>query len=211
LPQGPGNFGNVDVRSPLPGWWTGVIFSDVASSGGTNGTIPWQVETEQFVRFGSIEPNFLWLAPGQSQRVTVSATTPSSPGDLAGSIVLTSNFAGATSIPVTLRSLVDVRHGGRFSGVLTGGNGRDPGQGQEQFYEFNVPAGVRDITANVSLANDAADPVGAYLVSPDGDTLGFGQNVNLVSGRPVADGLYPQSRCRRLDTDRGFLRAGGWQ
>jgi hypothetical protein len=186
IPQGPGNFGNVDVRFPMPGKWTGVIFGDVASLGGTNGTIPWQVETEQFLPFGFVEPNSLILLPGQSQTVTVSATTPSSPGDLAGSIVLTSDFGfeGVTSIPVTLRSLVDVRQGGRFKGVLTGGNGRDVGQGQEEFYEFSVPPGVRDITANVSLTNDAADPVGAYLVSPDGDTLGFGQNVNLASGAP---------------------------
>jgi hypothetical protein len=110
----------------------GVIVGDVASSGGTNGTIPWQVETEQFVPFGSVEPNALVLAPGQSQAVTVFATTPSSPGDLAGSITLTSDlcFGGITSIPVALRSLVDVRHGARFGGAPTGGNGRDLGDGQ---------------------------------------------------------------------------------
>jgi hypothetical protein len=44
------------------------------------------------------------------------------------------------------------------------------------YYEFAVGAGNTSITANVTLANDARDPVGSYLVSPDGDALGFGQN-----------------------------------
>lgn len=187
-PQGDGNFGNVDVRKPVPGVWTGVIVCPVPS--GVNGTIPLQVSTQHFVPFGSISDPLLFLFPGQSQTIRVTAPTPSTPGDSSGSIVLTSSGGGldsylgfeSNSIPVTLRSLVNVANGGAFNGVLTGGNGRIFNEGQVNYYQFNIGPGHSSITANVSLTNDVGDTVNAYLISPDGAARGYAQNS--VNGGP---------------------------
>jgi len=174
--QGAGNYGNVDVRNPEPGTWTAAIVGDTAAEGGTNGTVKWRVSTQRFVPSGSVSPSQITLAPGQSQTVTVGASSPSSPGDNSNSVVVSSASAGTTSIEVNTRALIEPSGGGAFQGTMSGGNGRDPGEGEQQYYEFDVPSGVTNITANVSLSNDAADPVGVYLVSPDGDELGYGEN-----------------------------------
>ncbi len=205
-PQGFGNYGNVDVRAPVAGTWTAVVNDVVGKDGGYNGTVSWQAVTEQYQGFGSVSPSSFSLAPGASKKVTVTATAPSAPGDYAASLAIDSNLGGSTSIPVTVRSLVDVATGGAFSGVLTGGNGRPGSIAQDNYYAFNVPAGTKAISAALALANDPAAATGgvvagAYLVSPDGNVIGAGQNYDISSA--AAGVSYPNLDATVLNPDQG--------
>jgi hypothetical protein len=184
LPQGVSGYGSAQVLHPAPGTWTAEIFSDTAKAGGTTGTVRFGASVEAVSSFGSVSPSSLRLAPGASGTVRVSAVVPAGAGDSSGAVTFGTGAAGGgpVSVPVTLRGLVAPGAGssGTFSGMLTGGNGRVPGEGQVASYSFMVPSGLpatlRDVEADVVLRNDPENQVSAYLVAPGGQTMGYGSN-----------------------------------
>ncbi len=186
-PQGIGNYGNADVRAPAAGTWTAIVNDVTGADDGFTGAVSWQAVTRRYTPFGTVTPATTTIAPGASATVTYSATAPSAPGDYAAGLELSSSLGGPTSIPVVLRSLVNPDAGGTFAGVLTGGNGRPGNVGQDNYYAFAVPAATRAVSAALALANDPLGgtggvSVGAYLVSPDGNVVGSGQNYDITGG-----------------------------
>ena len=155
--------------------------------GGFTGKVSWQAVTARYTAFGTVTPSTTTIAPGASKTVTYTATAPAAPGDYAAALELSSNLGGPTSIPVVLRSLVNPDAGGTFAGVLTGGNGRPGNVGQDNYYSFAVPPSTGAVSAALALANDPPGgtggvSIGAYLVSPDGNVVGSGQNYDITSG-----------------------------
>jgi len=179
VPQGNGNYGNLQITSPKAGTWTGYIWSNTSSNGGSTGPVLWNAAVAQYASFGSVSPKSMTLAPGQSKPVTLTVSTPSSPGDASGAIVLNQSggpgFGQQSTIPVTLRSTIPVGSQS-FTQTLTGGNGRAPFIGQEFYYELNVPSGAHEVNASVDLANNPNNPFTAFLVNPSGEAQGFTNN-----------------------------------
>jgi Subtilase family len=214
LPQGDGGYGNAQVLHPAAGTWTAVIFSNTAAAGGTAGTVQFGASVSQGTGFGVVSPSKLSLAAGASGVVHVSAQGSAGAGDTSGSVVFTSAASGSVSVPVTLRGQVPVGPGvsGKFSGVLTGGNGRSPGEGQVAAYSFVVPSHVpvplRDIDVDVTLANDPANQVSAYLVAPGGETMGYGSSYLTVGFN--SGGVPVESPRRQLSLYASTPVPGTW-
>ena len=210
LPQGVGNAGFVDVRFPAAGQWTAVIFGRDAADGGTVGKVLFTSSTEQTTGFGSVSPAVLHLAPGQTGTATVTATTPAQPGDGAGSVVLNAGKGNLTSVPVVVRSLIAIAHGsGSFHGTLSGGNGRQSDLGQEQFYEFDVPAGQQSVAASVDLANDPTDNIATFLIDPQGQGVAAGTNV-LATSYDLSTRDGNRTATKQADLYLRNPRAGRW-
>ncbi len=138
IPQGLGDFAEMEVANPPPGRWTALFFTalDSPTGGRYAGPIQWDAQTWQYAPAGSITPSFLTVRPGQTASATLSLTTPTASGDTDQSVVVSSD-EGQTTIPVTVRSVVPTGpSGGTFSGVLTGGNGRAGTQAQSNSLLF---------------------------------------------------------------------------
>ena len=180
LPQGNGNYGNVQVTAPTPGTWTAYVWSRDSTDGGTVGPVLFGVSAAQYASFGTVSPSSATLAPGQSVAVGLQTSTPAQPGDAAGSIVIQSTAGSgaqvtSTSVPVTLRSLIPAGNT-TFGGTVTGGNGRAPITGQEFFYQLDVPAGQPELNATISV-EDPGNEFGAYLIDPQGEAVAYATNM----------------------------------
>jgi hypothetical protein len=190
-PQGLANYANEQVTNPKPGTWTAVFFTfqDTSAETGTSGIIQWQADTFTYGSGGHIDPGTLNIAPGQTRSAWFTPQHTNDPGDLADSIVVNSSDGTNTTVPVTVRTLVDTHHGwtgGTFNGVLTGGNGRGPGEGaqipsQTNTYAFDVRPGQRDLDASVVMPNGFDDGVEAFLVDPEGNAVASSSNDTLDS------------------------------
>jgi hypothetical protein len=188
LPQGLSDHASIEVADPAAGTWTAIFFTAQDNNGttGTSGTINWDAQTLGSAPAGTITPSSLTIDPGATKTAQLKVTSPQTAGDAAQSVVL-STSGEQTTVPVTVRTTVPLSTaGGTFSGVLTGGNGRE-GTGQENAYSFDVPAGKPALHAQLSFT-DSQDAVSAYLVDPDGQAVSSGSSVSLDSSQSEQNG-----------------------
>ncbi len=89
VPQGDGNYGDIQVTDPVAGQWTAYIYSRNSADGGTTGPVLFGASVARYTTFGSVSPPSLTLTPGQSATATLTESAPSSPGDTSGALVLT--------------------------------------------------------------------------------------------------------------------------
>jgi hypothetical protein len=197
LPQGgASSYGNAQVAHPEPGKWTALIGAAVFANV-TKVHAAFVANTYTWQPFGTVSASLLTLGPGASKSFSLTASTPSEPGDLAGSIVVRNSvtspsFAGVTTIPVTLRSLAPTpAPTTTFTGTLTGGNGRGANNGQTAYYQFNMPPGQPALNAEVSTGN-SANTLFAELVDPSGEAVSVANNGLLATNPSGVAGLVPE-------------------
>jgi hypothetical protein len=167
LPQGIGNYGDAQVADPAPGKWTAYIWSRDTAGGGTTGPVLFGASVASYQPFGTVSAPSLTIGPGATVPVTLSVPTPATPGDISGSLVLSSPSQPSEAVPVTLRSLVPSGPT-TFSGVLTGGNGRASFTGVTEYYQVDVPSGAPELNASVMLGNNPDNQTYAWLIDPAG-------------------------------------------
>jgi hypothetical protein len=175
VPQGVGNYGDAQVADPAPGMWTAYIWSRDSADGGTTGPVLFGASVASYQPFGTVSSPTLTIGPGATEPVTLSVPMPKTPGDTSGSLVVSSSSQPALAIPVTLRTLVPSGPT-KFSGVLTGGNGRTSFTGETEYYQLNLPAGQPELNASIKLADNPDNQTYAWLVDPSGQAQAFQSN-----------------------------------
>jgi hypothetical protein len=164
-PQGaPLGFSQVEIRNPMPGKWHAIYFSRPRLDK-FSGNIATSVTVQKLLKVpGAVSPASARLKPGASKSFAVHFQNPQAAGDSSSEVSFGSKVGG---VPILMRTRVTptVAKPGTFTGELTDGNGRMGFAGQELPFVFNVPAGVKDVNADVHVA-DPGYTVEGVLVDP---------------------------------------------
>ena len=82
VPQGDGNYGDLQVTDPAAGTWTAYIYSRDSADGGTTGPVVFSASSATYTSFGSVTPSSVTTRSGRSRDGHAeSVKTPSTPGD----------------------------------------------------------------------------------------------------------------------------------
>jgi hypothetical protein len=201
-PQGNGDHGQVDVRKPVGGTWTAIVF---LRDGTFSGTVHLEFATQKYTGVDTVSPSSRTLRPGQTGHFQFHTTMPSAAGDSAHELVVSDSSGDSTVVPVVLRSLVPTNaHGGTFDGTLFGGNGREF-VAQTDTFQFNVPKGRKSLNVSMSFPDNAGTEVIGWLVDPDGTLLGS------ASSRYVDPNTGATTFTHGLETFALSPRAGRWK
>jgi hypothetical protein len=191
-------YSHIDVRNPPAGNWTAYIYTPTAADDGDfTGAVKYEFTTSRFVTTGNVSPSSVTLAPGQSTALHVSLAAPAPAGDYTRDVEIDGSSGKTTVVPVVMRSLVNLSHGsGSFAGTIHGGDS-DGGVGEEDTFAFDVPRGAPAIDAQMEVAGDPGTDVEAFLVSPDGQTLGTQDGVEDSSGDQLLQVFHDQPAAGR--------------
>ena len=175
----------MQVSDPLAGTWTAYVVGwNSVPYGGWNGPVQFEASVAHYVPFGTVTPSTLILPPGATRPVTLSVATPATPGDVAGSLVLSTPGQPAQTAPVTLRTLVP-RGRTSFSATLTGAEGSRGSEAYEAattYYQVDVPPSAKALNVNVSLRDDPDDQFFVFLIDPSGQSQAYQSNGVLAPG-----------------------------
>jgi hypothetical protein len=182
------NHAYVDVRQPVPGTWTAILYTPAAGHAQSySGKVIVSDSTQVDVPDGSVSPSSLTLKPGQSGHFTLHTRIKGDHGDASESVTVTSSAGQHASVPIVLRPVIPISHGkGSFTGTITGGNARGNAPTQTLTYAFDVPGNQHDLGVGIRLT-DSRELVEGLLIDPDGELIDTASNARgfTTTGTPV--------------------------
>jgi hypothetical protein len=194
-PQGgtaPANYANVDVRDPVAGTWTALLYSAAGPTGYHAAPILMQFDTQRATSVGHVDPATFTLDPGETRPVRAQFTLPASSGGTDYAVTFSTSEGQRTAVSAVLDTLIDTSHGGSFGGEITGGNARPVSPGETFSYGFDVPRGKDDLDVSLRLASDPNDIVDLVLLDPNGELADVGSNIAVDASGHARVGLGAQ-------------------